>query len=135
MSRTDSFSNCKIVSHLYVGRPVSSSCQSPACQGLLLIRSWRTVVPDLSVTFSFSPLICVRVASYFLTFYFAVLETIGTSVREVGLLGYLVLGLVSVVQVDLKLVDVILQLLLNSQNLNLGTLLILKGCRGSYCNI
>ena len=63
------------------------------------------------------------------------LETIGTSVREVGLLGYLVLGLVSVVQVDLKLVDVILQLLLNSQNLNLGTLLILKGCRGSYCNI
>merc|ERR1719232_1767996 len=83
------------------------------------------------------------------------LESIGASVREAGLLGHLltktagllilafslteltlvsldgleslVVGLVGMVQSNLKLVDVRLKLLLDSQTLSLGTLLRLKG--------
>merc|ERR1712112_329914 len=89
-------------------------------------------------------------------------ESIGASVSEAGLLGHLlantgllgqstlglshltlvpldgllglVVGLVGVVKSDLKLVDLSLQLLLDSQSLSLGTLLRLKtGLHGVHC--
>merc|ERR1719373_844792 len=90
------------------------------------------------------------------------LESIGTSVREAGLLGHflaetagllilafslteltlvsldglesLIVGLVGVVQSNLEFVDVRLELLLDSQSLSLGTLLRLKGgLEGLHC--
>merc|ERR1719373_1076928 len=119
--------------------------------GVHLIDSVASVT-KLSLSLSLASLGRVQESSSFLNLS---LESIGTSVREAGLLGHfltetagllilafslteltlisfdglksLVVGLVGMVQSNLKLVDVRLKLLLDSQTLSLGTLLRLQG--------
>merc|ERR1719322_452492 len=125
--------------------------RSSGVDGVHLIDSIASIT-KLSLSLSLASLSRVKESSGLLDLS---LESIGTSVREAGLLRHLlaettgllvlalgltelslvsldgleslVVGLVGVVQGDLKLVDVRLKLLLDCQTLSLGTLLRLQG--------
>merc|ERR1719373_1405597 len=125
--------------------------RSSGVDGVHLIDSIASIT-KLSLSLSLASLSRVQESSGLLNLS---LESIGTSVREAGLLGHLlakttgllilalslteltlvsldgleslVVCLVGMVQSNLKLVDVRLKLLLDSQTLSLGTLLRLKG--------
>merc|ERR1719208_48608 len=125
--------------------------RSSGVDGVHLIDSIASIT-KLSLSLSLASLSRVQESSGLLNLS---LESIGTSVREAGLLGHfltetagllilalslteltlvsldglesLIVGLVGMVQSNFKLIDVRLELLLNSQTLSLGTLLRLKG--------